>query len=271
MIQKELTEYQSDGHRCPKCGSVHKTYRGVKVHYGRAHDGSIAGEPVECSVCGKTVRKPRSHIEGVENPVCSQACNSELTAQREPWNKQERETTVCDWCGNEFCHPPFADRRFCSRDCYDEHQSENGHFNGETNPHYDGGKSTYTCENCNEKYESYPSIAGKYCSTECQYEAMTEWTGQDHPQWEGGARWYRSIRSSLGPTGWRTQRKENLADECALCGTGDETLALHHIVPVLAGGTNGEYNYMTLCRSCHNIVEAYTKGLTGVDSILTDA
>lgn len=259
MRQKESTEHQTDGHRCPTCGSVHDTYAGVKIHHAKAHGESIAGEEIKCSVCGKTVRKTRSHIENAENPVCSKECSGILTSRREPWNKQEGVVSECAWCGGEFEHRPHENRRFCSRGCYDKHQSEHGHFNGETNPKYTGGKETHICDFCQGEYERYPSKPARFCSAECRVEWLSTRTAQDHPLWKGGVGWYRAIRSSLGPTGWHTQRKEHLGDECELCGESAATLALHHIIPVLAGGTNADYNYMTLCRSCHTTVEDVTR------------
>jgi len=47
-----------------------------------------------------------------------------------------------------------------------------------------------------------------------------------------------------------------------MCGESAEKLDLHHIIPLLAGGVNEEWNYMTLCRSCHITVEHYTSTIT---------
>jgi len=269
MTQKTLSGYQSDDYECPKCGSQHDTYSGLKIHYGRAHDGSIAGEEAECSVCDKTFRRPRSQIKNANRPVCSKECNHELLTSGDPWNKEPPQTTECNWCGSEFEHRQHKERQFCSRECYHEYNSEHSHFNGETNPRYSGGKETTTCEFCDETYGVYSSRpSARFCSTECQYNWMSQRTGSDHPLWRGGTDWYRAVRSALGPTGRHRQRKENLGDECELCGESESTLVLHHIVPVLAGGTNAEYNYMTLCRGCHSTVEHRTRGFT--EAVLTE-
>ncbi|MFC7137372.1 HNH endonuclease [Halobaculum litoreum] len=56
-----------------------------------------------------------------------------------------------------------------------------------------------------------------------------------------------------------------------MCGSeqgADDGRALHvhHIVPVLAGGTSEPWNLITLCAACHRRVETYTKDI--VDLIL---
>jgi hypothetical protein len=79
-------------------------------------------------------------------------------------------------------------------------------------------------------------------------------TGQDSPTWLGGRSIYDAVKKQYYGRSWAADREQHLADECRSCGA-DEDLILHHIVPVMAGGTNGEYNYMTLCRSCHGAVE----------------
>lgn len=85
--------------------------------------------------------------------------------------------------------------------------------------------------------------------------------GQDHPQWQGGYRMYVSVRRSLRGQAWDTIRAEQLADECYMCGATD-SLELHHIIPVLAGGTNDAWNLMTLCSACHRTTEGHTRRFT---------
>lgn len=98
--------------------------------------------------------------------------------------------------------------------------------------------------------------------------------GQDHHSWRGGD----SIRSALislyGDQSWTKTRKEVRADQdvCALCGDGpgSNSLDVHHIVPVLCGGDNGDYNLLGLCRSCHSKVENYTKSIPEINPVFTE-
>ncbi|MFC7059861.1 HNH endonuclease [Halovenus salina] len=60
---------------------------------------------------------------------------------------------------------------------------------------------------------------------------------------------------------WEKIRDLHLDDECAICGDPDD-LCLHHIIPILTGGTNDSYNLLTLCRQCHTRTEWYTREFT---------
>lgn len=79
-------------------------------------------------------------------------------------------------------------------------------------------------------------------------------SGQDSPTWLGGRSIYDAVKKQLHGPSWQSTRSQYLADKCRVCKS-DTDLILHHIVPLMAGGTNDEYNYMTLCRSCHGTVE----------------
>lgn len=77
---------------------------------------------------------------------------------------------------------------------------------------------------------------------------------------------YQYIRDSYMDACWVTYTKHmrGAGVECVLCGstrTGGQAMNIHHIVPVMAGGTNGDYNLMPLCKSCHVRVESFTEDL----------
>jgi 5-methylcytosine-specific restriction endonuclease McrA len=71
---------------------------------------------------------------------------------------------------------------------------------------------------------------------------------------------YDAVKTLLSDETWerisRQHRHKNPA--CQICGT-EEELHTHHIVPVMAGGTNEQWNRMTLCVSCHNKAESFTR------------
>jgi len=83
-------------------------------------------------------------------------------------------------------------------------------------------------------------------------------TGQDHHSWRGGKDVYDALKKQLHGPSWETLKKRQRGDECKMCGATDD-LHLHHIVPLLSGGTNGPFNLLTLCRSCHTKVESFTR------------
>jgi hypothetical protein len=123
---------------------------------------------------------------------------------------------------------------------------------------------------CQQSQVGEYEIKNHFCDKECETEwKQQNWVGGDHPLWNGGVDWYRAIRSAVASRGWRSERKDNLADACAMCGDTDSSLHLHHIVPLLSGGTNDEYNYLTLCVACHRTVESFTKRLDVVSPILS--
>lgn len=231
MSQKNLSEFETSGVECPTCSRIFDGENGMKVHHAQAHGQSIAGRRVECSFCGSSFRR--------------------------------KEAASTD-----------SDQEFCSRDCYHSWNKETGARSGENNPQYKEPVEL-ECEWCESKYKVPPvHKESRFCSADCRHEWLSSRTGRDNPLWQGGTDWYTSIRQELGPTGWHTLRKEHLGDECELCG--DETsprgrdLSLHHIVPVLSGGTNGAYNFMTLCEPCHSKVESYCSDLPGFDTFLTE-
>lgn len=49
----------------------------------------------------------------------------------------------------------------------------------------------------------------------------------------------------------------NIKSKCDICGINDQSLELHHIIPVMCGGTNNEDNIQMLCHKCH--MEAHYK------------
>jgi len=61
--------------------------------------------------------------------------------------------------------------------------------------------------------------------------------------------------------GMRKKYHLNLS-KCEMCGAGDG-LELHHIVPVMAGGTHDQFNVRLLCRTCHGKAESYLREVAG--------
>jgi len=78
-------------------------------------------------------------------------------------------------------------------------------------------------------------------------------TGQEHPNWRGGKSVYDAVKKQLPGPSWNTIRSRYAGEPCANCG--ESTTDLHHIVPLLCGGTNEDYNLMSLCQSCHHEAE----------------
>lgn len=103
---------------------------------------------------------------------------------------------------------------------------------------------------------------------EAGYEPWSQPFGPNNPQWRGGTSISHAVRSALGPRSWPTTTKIHRASVCESCDEPAALLDLHHIIPVLTGGVNEKWNFMTLCRSCHMAAEWFTDQY--VENHLTD-
>lgn len=201
---------------CPDCGKELSTKRGRDSHRSQVHDWSRMVN-VDCDWCGDSFEKKRSHVNG------------------------------------KHSHK----RTFCSMDCRSSWQETQ---TGENHPRWEGGKTTYRCETCGEKYQGWPKDNRKYCSRDCQVFAE----GKDHHSWKPDSKSWPSYGS-----GWHKQRKKARERDrcCQVCGLPSwayrclhgRAMDVHHIIPFDRFDdpqeANRLSNLMTLCASCHNIVE----------------
>ena len=90
----------------------------------------------------------------------------------------------CAECGTEF-HEEY-EKKYCSDECYDEAVS----YEGEANPHYQGGKESTECEICGTEFEYYPSEKeGLYCPDcveDAEWRHKPDLEGSNNPRWKGG-------------------------------------------------------------------------------------
>lgn len=179
----------------------------------------------------------------------------------------------CLECGTALERKPsFAEgKNFCNKQCESAWKSA-GRMSGENHPQWVGGHVTLECDECGSEFSVRPSSVSKrrFCSRDCfgSHLSRTQ-RGKSNPTWNGGRDFYTRVRASLSDESWsRIADQARDADDhtCQLCGaSGSDAgrkLDAHHIIPVMAGGDNGDYNLMSLCNSCHKIVEAYTKQFT---------
>lgn len=98
-------------------------------------------------------------------------------------------------------------------------------------------------------------------------------TGQDNPNWRGGKSIYDAVKKQLPGDAWRQLKMEAKRQDghyCQACGATGCKLDSHHIVPIMAGGTNGFWNLMTLCESCHRKAEAFVRQYSEFDPVLVE-
>lgn len=118
-------------------------------------------------------------------------------------------------------------------------------------------KVELTCEWCGEWYTRHAAQAesSRFCSQRCNGEWYSEnRSGENSPHWKGG-----SSDEQYG-TNWETYREKALqrdGRQCTRCGSSEnESLHVHHKLPLAEGGTNDLDNLLTLCQECHHRVHA---------------
>lgn len=284
MTQKTLGDYSSTGSECPTCGNTYASEKGVKIHHKQVHGESIAGVEVECAWCGDTFRKKQSWAERVDNHFCpGKDCEHKWRSERftgeggPAWNGGDVELD-CTWCGDDIERKSYrverSDRHFCNRNCFDEWlESDDCDRSGENSPRWNGGLETVECAVCGTEKEVKAHRVEDYDRHFCRGSCKAEWvsnnfSGDGNPAWNGGHDFYTAMRTLVDDNVWtkaREECRERHNRECAVCGVDerelDRKLDVHHIVPVLSGGTNGQYNLIPLCQECHGPVESYTRDI----------
>lgn len=156
------------------------------------------------------------------------------------------ETGICPQCSRRWSRRPRGDgtsQRFCSWDCLQEWRHR---------------KRVGECERCGGSFVQTTYPDQRYCSHECYAEANRGSSHWNFSNFSLDA--YREARSkAAGP--WSRNRRRALERDgrhCRLCAGGHDgaTLDVHHVVPVLEGGTNELPNLLTVCRACHRSIES---------------
>jgi len=232
----------------------------------------LAARPVlECENCGDEFSANESREETAK--YCTRECKDDahsdlMSGKGHPdWNGGDV-TAACEICGEEFERNPAEvnryDHNFCSRECMGEWRSRK--LTGDNHPMW--SRIKLECDYCGDTFHAKPHHADqrRFCSQECDGAWKSEnLFGPDHPNWRHGKSLIDVVRRSIGDRSFRSISKEvrqSAGVKCEMCGyrsqNGGEDLDAHHIVPIYAGGTNGRYNLMSLCRSCHSKVEQYS-------------
>lgn len=178
------------------------------------------------------------------------------------------ETVQGDWCETAFERRKSVvrDNNFCSRECYGRWRAK--HYTGENSSLWRGGSDLTACEQCGIEYSVRPSkkADSRFCSRACLYRYRAEnASGQASVHWRGGVSIYDAVKRLLGDESWNRTRSRirDRADGCAMCreDPDEQELDVHHVVPILVGGTNEDWNLLPLCRGCHTTVEQFTRDL----------
>ena len=69
-----------------------------------------------------------------------------------------------------------------------------------------------------------------------------------------------STEGRLPDDDWQVLRQIVLKRDgfkCCNCRADDETLDVHHVVPISRGGSNRLTNLKVVCRTCHNLIHPH--------------
>jgi len=250
MSQKSLSDYQSDDqHRCPSCEYTSTARVGLSAHHRNVHDSKLAVVEIqdEFGVPADWLLRTTHHVLGM---------TVREMAKKLPCSRQSVNTMMDDVFDIHRRSIAEAQQKRMDEMTEEEQQQQVAAAHKKTRQLAENGEHQF------QKWRRENPEAAKKQATEAaalgadgrEENGMAGVTGQDHPRWHGGKSIYDAVKKQLHGPSWDTDRDEYRSDECRVCG-GGENLHLHHIIPILAGGANGEWNYMTLCDSCHKTVE----------------
>lgn len=192
----------------------------------------------KCDHCKNFFKREPSKIEGKKNIFCSINCHNKFRLKH---------IYECEVCEKVFHRPVRLNQkvRFCSKGCmYKKLKKERNPFNCK-------------CKECGKRFHKSKSAIkageGKYCSFECK---RIYATGKG--KWLNGKAKYPHYYARPN---WKKKRLKALKIdnyECQLCGLKPKKhsrLQVHHKKRRTKGGTDDLDNLITLCFSCHKIVD----------------
>jgi endogenous inhibitor of DNA gyrase (YacG/DUF329 family) len=129
---------------CPECGKQFGSETGVKIHYGKCHDGSISGVKTRCEECGETFRQSSGNQSRRDRDFCSTDCYHNWMEGRtgEKSFKYKSVEVSCNECGNNIERQPNVieknQKHFCDNECRGEYLSKSmkAENNHNFNPNY---------------------------------------------------------------------------------------------------------------------------------------
>jgi len=242
---------------CPVCGYKCETFQSYANHYNLKRDEEHTGNALAASVgCDKlrdlydalSESALADHLgtgrTAVQNALeyCDISRRGQSAAERHKWDQMssaERERRVQE-LSDEF-------HEMMEADVISEWREEN-----------------------QEQFQHVVKKAAPKGAPAREENGMAGRTGQSNPNWRGGKSVYDAVKKQLGERSWNYLQNNVREDACANCGTGDAQLDLHHIIPLLAGGTNEAWNLVTLCSSCHRITETRLRQLPEFKPVLVE-
>ncbi|WP_380677465.1 HNH endonuclease [Salinigranum sp. GCM10025319] len=235
---------------CPTCDKTLRTRSGVRQHHSKVHDDPLPNRT--CRGCDENFYDPKSRRE-----YCDE-CNPNAGSNNGNW-KGGKQAATCRICDDRFdYYPSDKDGTYCP-DCVEE---ADGLL--PENPARPAERVSTRCEHCERELEVRQeridgNSYGVFCSSSCYARWLSiHIVAENHHQWKGGTLNY-------GSGWWETRRNALKRDgyQCRRCGIAAEELGqnpdVHHVTPVREFENPEEAhslaNVVSLCRSCHRIVE----------------
>lgn len=179
--------------QCPTCKrDDFKNVRGMRQHHAKTHGKSISYEWLNCTSCGKDLKK-ESMRDTSGNNFCNDSCRgSYYSGENHPlYNKV---TVECDWCGDDKevvkSVAENEQKNFCNREeCKREWMKT---WDGSSHPAYEGIVKV-NCDYCGTTFEEYTYELNRKKHCFCKDDCRNDWksgffTSEGNPNWKGWKR-----------------------------------------------------------------------------------
>jgi len=242
-------------HECKKCGSQFSKIPELSESPNYCDNCAVRPSDVllECEYCGDEF-----WAQSDSRKYCSRSCSGKSRTGEDAANWQGGKTFKynCDHCGSSIEvkeSNSHLDNHYCDEKCLAADRSKNVRV---------------TCKHCKQPYLVSPHRVSrtKFCSNQCLWDWRSEnYTGPSHPRWKED-----SSKSAYYGRNWIEQREDALerdSHKCQRCGISSDSsiekfgidLHAHHITPLRKFDDKKEanrlQNLVSLCPSCHHIVE----------------
>lgn len=188
---------------CRNCGKEYYSQKPNSKYCSRECRKEYNNVECNCAQCGKKMTIYRNKYEKVlsgelKHIYCSKECTTKA--------QTKKMTKVCEYCGKEYeIENAFKDvQKFCSRECYENHRSENSFSRQKT-----------VCPICGKIY--YPKHRNQtYCSRKCR--------GVSQRNENSDIGQYLRANNQC----WKKRILESRGHKCELSGETNN-LTIHHI------------------------------------------
>lgn len=230
---------------CPECGCTFEVYPsmvdrakfcGNKCKYDNTKKRETESRfKISCDSCGAEMLRYNNRLVKTTNNFCNQKCHDDF--------RSKQVEHQCEHCNSTFKVKvsKHTNTRYCSMKC------RNIAFNGENSPLFT--RQIKFCRQCGEEFFANNYSPGKYCSNACRVESQKRDRPQDAQKFYSLPFWHKLRKECFERDGY----------ECKRCGTTEKILHAHHIISRRAHGPDVLSNLISLCVSCHSIVEFETR------------